>query len=155
MKAIEFINNLIRRGYTKAEIMLLERLAFENAVEAHEGMEISPDKLYEIGRDFVLDNLDMFDEYIGKTQGSKFDNADNNYKMEYIRDAIDTGKISFKEDMEGTRVEVNGYDFCIFAESCEEIQRIREEDEALIGYWLMETIDDLDRGYYTEFLENF
>lgn len=70
MRAMEFLRTLRNKGYNAGEIMQLEKMAFAEATAAHEGMGHSEDYLRSIGREFVLDNLDMFNEYIGRNQNN-------------------------------------------------------------------------------------
>ena len=68
MKLSTFAEMLKREGYTPKQIMTLNHFGYECALDAHAGMENSiPDfgvHCCEIGRDFVIDNLDSltFDE---------------------------------------------------------------------------------------------
>ena len=68
MNSIEFLKELKREGYNTAEIMKLEKIAFSEAKAAHEGQNHSAEYLRDIGREFVLDNLELYEDEIGKSR---------------------------------------------------------------------------------------
>ena len=63
-----FSIKLKAQGFTKSEIVRLNRLGYESAVDAHKPFEKQIPCFHaycaEIGRDFVIDNLDMFQELL-------------------------------------------------------------------------------------------
>ena len=67
----EFENILIGMGFTNEQVCKLNELGYESALDAHAGMEeelggvdMFEDFCWHMGRSFVIDNLDLFEDRI-------------------------------------------------------------------------------------------